>query len=685
MRQNDEIFSEDVRSELESLPEALIILSYIEDAYRLILCSDRMCVLTGMDREEIWRFVRGDAGDFIHEQDREKLLDSLNKSLECPGKSMELNVRLARFPGGAYRRFIGEITGKIGRGNEPLIYIRCSDMTIEYEEMRKLQYREKEREALFAKVLDTTQDCLFWKDRERRFVGVNQAFLDFFGFESQDVLIGKTDEDMKWHPYPESFKADEESVLAGSSTYMVHGTCIIRGEERDILATKAPIYDGEDIIGLVGSFIDVTEDYRRRREVDRLDRNLQRALKKERDALRKEREANRSISYFMSRVSHELRTPMNAIIGLSMLGMEQTKLEKSREYHRKINTSGQYLLGIVNDVLDINKIEDGRFSLHLENTDFNELVSAINTIIRPIADMKEIQLQFDLQEMKEPAIVCDSMRLQQILINILNNAVKFTDPGGKVMMRVLQVVEQQFTRMTFIIEDSGCGMSEEFLKKIFKPFAQENRNPSKYGKGTGLGLTLSRTLARIMGGDIGVTSREGEGSVFTVTAVFGVARSSTAKENKKQKAKLTGYEHTLHGRCILLAEDNEINAEVTTGLMNRVGIETVWVHNGLEAVDEFVRAGSDFFDAILMDVQMPVMDGYEAAGRIRTLPGQRGADIPIIAMSADIFDAAKQKAYESGMNDYVTKPIDMDTLYKTIEIAIQHREEEIFHRSGGKA
>ncbi len=675
MEFDGEIFSSEVKAKLESLPEALLVLWYFQGTYRAVLCSDRFCSMIGVSREQIGCLTHDERETFVHEEDRELLEDCLQKALEDLSKPVPFRFRMQKGQRGQYGRVRGEIAGRRTAKNQTLIYFRCDDVTEDFEKIENLERHEKEREAIFHRVLDTTNDCIFWKDSERRFVGVNQAFLDFYGFESQDVLIGKTDEDMNWHPDPVPFREDEERVLQGHGTNMVHGTCIIRGEERDILATKAPVYDGDKVIGLVGSFIDVTEDYRRRREIEQLDKNLQKALKKEQEALEKERSANKSISYLMSRVSHELRTPMNAIIGLSMLGMDQDSLEKSKEYLRKINTSGQYLLGIVNDVLDINKIEDGKFKLNDEVTSISDLLAATETIIRPIAEMKEIHFVIDQSEVTEPTIVCDNMRLQQILINILNNAVKFTDAGGEVRCTVTQVVCNGKADTKFIIKDNGCGMSEEFMKEIFKPFAQENRNPSKYGNGTGLGLTLSRTIARIMGGDIEVVSEEGKGSTFTVTSSFDVSHRKEIGKKVSQNA-VSGSTRILNGRRILLVEDNEINAEVAGGLLERVGIEIDWACNGAVAVEQFCSKKEDFYDVILMDVQMPVMDGYEACRRIRALPENRGKNIPIIAMSADIFDVTVKRAKESGMNDFVTKPVYMEALYSALVKAIRGKENE---------
>ena len=670
------VFTEEEKNALRMLPEYMVVLRVRGSFGECLLATDLFLKSIQMDEpsfvKQLRRFSR-----FVYEDDIELILDTIRRSVAKPEFLCDFSVRIRKDDRNAYRKYKGAIrsvrTQQVRPGvparpedaipfpdlspdtPDTLVYIMSLDLTGHIAQGERVQSRMNQ--LLFREVLGQTRDCIFWKDTERRFVGVNQAFLDFCGFESEKELIGKTDEDMGWHPDPEPFRRDELRVLQGESTMLVHGTCMIRGKVRDILATKAPIYDGQTIIGFVGSFIDVTEDYARRREIERLDHELKKALDSE-------RAANRNMTQFVSRMSHELRTPMNAVIGLSSLGMQTTDLDTAVEYLHKINSSGQYLLGIINDVLDINKIEGGQFRLVEENANLSDLFQAVDLIIRPLADAKGVHLLIDDNGLVIGNAICDRLRIQQILINLLNNAVKFTDAGGTVTMQVQQSVIHGRLRMTFLISDTGCGMSEEFQKRIFQPFVQENRNPGKYGTGTGLGLAISRTLARQMGGDITVESHESAGTVFTVTILLGIDRGETGRAGRLPGEETD--ERRYAGMRILLAEDNELNREVAVGLFSLMGLLVVCAKDGQEAVDLFRASPPDYYDAVFMDLQMPVKSGYEAAQEIRALSGS----IPIVAMTADVFDASMMKARSCGMNDYITKPLDRKQILRIVrEIA----------------
>ncbi len=363
---------------------------------------------------------------------------------------------------------------------------------------------------LFEKIVNTTQDCLFWKDTNRRFVGVNQAFLDFYGFTSQEAVLGKTDEEMNWHPDPVPFMKDELRVLQGESTHNVHGQCIIKGEVREIVASKTPIYDNGEIIGFVGSFMDVTDETRRTKKIENLNRLNDRLLENE-------KQANRRMSEFLSRMSNEIKTPMNAISSLSYLGMNQDNIEILKSDMRKIYTSSNYLERLMSDLLDIDKIDGGNLNLIPNDTSLDEIVDGIENITKALAKDKNIKVNVDRAYRGNPQVVCDIGRTQQMIINMTSNAVKFSERDSEVNITIHCVKKKQVYKITFIVKDEGCGMNTAFMPSLFRPFAQEKRNPSKYGTGTGLGLAVARRLACLMKGDISAESEEGIGSTFTAT------------------------------------------------------------------------------------------------------------------------------------------------------------------------
>lgn len=368
---------------------------------------------------------------------------------------------------------------------------------------------EKRRELLLDKILNTTQSCIFWKDKKRRFLGVNQAFLDYYGFASADELIGKTDEDMGWHTNPDPYMQDEFRVLQGESTYRVSGKCIVRGEERDILASKSPIYEDGKIIGLVGSFIDVTEEMRQLKEIETLKKNLERAL-------RNEKRANRKTAELIGRLRLEIKNPLSAIYTISYLDRYKEDAAELSADMRRIHAASNYLTTLSNDLIDINSIEGDNLKLEKKECAFEMIVDGVESVIRPLAEEKGLKFVVRREYDRKKRLECDAGRIQQIAINLLLNAVKFTDEG-KVLFRVDAGEKDEKWNVRFIVEDTGCGIGEAFLPKMYDEFAQEKRNPNKYGKGSGLGLTVAKRLVELLGGEITVDSEVDFGTTFTVT------------------------------------------------------------------------------------------------------------------------------------------------------------------------
>ncbi|WP_044914953.1 PAS domain-containing sensor histidine kinase [Butyrivibrio sp. WCE2006] len=375
---------------------------------------------------------------------------------------------------------------------------------------------EEHADQLFDKIINTTQDCIFWKDTQRRFVGVNQAFLDYYGFNSVDCVLGKTDEDMGWHPDPVPFMNDELRVLQGISTHNVHGQCIVKGEVREIIASKTPIYDDGAIIGFVGSFMDVTEEQERIAKIERLNKLNDKLLENE-------KKANRRMSEFLSRMSNEIKNPMKSISALSYLGMTQENIDVLRSDMRKIYTSSHYLSRLMSDILDINSIDGGNLSLDPQRTSLNDVVDGIENITMALAGDKNIDVIINRNYRANPQIVCDIGRTQQMVNNLTSNAVKFSERDSTIEITVNSKRIDDTYKISFTVKDEGCGISASFMPSLFRTFSQEKRNPSKYGTGTGLGLSVSKRLAGMMRGDITAESEEGLGSVFTATIILDAA------------------------------------------------------------------------------------------------------------------------------------------------------------------
>lgn len=367
---------------------------------------------------------------------------------------------------------------------------------------------------------------------------------------------------------------------------------------------------------------------------------------------------------FLSNMSHEIRTPLNGIIGLNHLMQQNTQNPgKLAEYLKKSDSTAKYLLSLVNDILDMSKLQSDKMLLVPKPFSVNALISTTESLMRSRMEDKGIDFQV------ETNIICsnligDDVRIEQILVNILGNAVKFTPEGGRVTMRVFQSAEGDRISTTYQIEDTGCGISEEFQRKIFNPFSQERNGISQGRQGTGLGMSISSLLAKQMGGTLAVTSRLGEGSCFTfsVTAEIyqGESINAVVKDNALQDLDIGRKLH------ILVAEDNELNAEILLEILHASGFTTVRATDGREVVELFEKSAPYEFDVILMDVQMPVRDGFEATKLIRKLNRPDAKTITIYACTANTFREDQDKAREIGMDGFISKPIDVNKLIQML-------------------
>jgi len=332
--------------------------------------------------------------------------------------------------------------------------------------------------------------------------------------------------------------------------------------------------------------------------------------------------------------------------------------------------SASYLQSVITDVLDMSKIESGQLELYRSEMDLSKLIEEVRILLENQTEQKGLCFSIDCRELTEPFVWGDPLRLKQILTNLLGNAVKFTPEGGSVTLTVRQTPSDGVAQTTFQVADTGCGMSQDFLERIWLPFEQERRIASQ--NGTGLGTTLSKTLVEKMGGSISVESQPGKGTVFTFSIPFPMAAppgEAGASSEPEETAE------TLAGKRALVVEDNEINRMIVVSILEGRGCELTEACDGQEALAAFENSPPGHFDLILMDIQMPVMDGYEATRRIRALPRPDAAAVPIIAMTANAFREDIERALAAGMNDVVTKPLDMKLLLQKIE-RVRDREDE---------
>jgi len=374
--------------------------------------------------------------------------------------------------------------------------------------------------------------------------------------------------------------------------------------------------------------------------------------------------ANKSKTDFLSRMSHEIRTPMNAILGMSRLGEEATQDDSVVEYFKDINASGNYLLGLINDILDMSRIEQGKMDIVNKYEEAEEMIRSIEVVIRPLAEAKNINFNINRFGQIPQWLHLDKLRAQQVYINILNNAVKFTEPGGKIDWDInCEMLGENKAKFVINISDTGCGMSESFLERIFEPFAQEQNSLVNARQGTGLGLAIAKSIVEKMGGTISVTSKIGIGTTFTIELVRDCKQVNSVISASQETEDLKTI---LDGKKVLLCEDHPLNTLVATKLLEKVGITVVTAENGSIGVDTFANSEENEFNAVLMDIRMPIMDGLEATTKIRALNRQDAKSVPIIAMTANAFAEDKQLSKSAGMNDHLSKPIEPQLLYKTL-------------------
>ena len=403
---------------------------------------------------------------------------------------------------------------------------------------------------------------------------------------------------------------------------------------------------------------------------DRKQRNLEERIALNNslvEALHMAEDANRAKTAFLSNMSHEIRTPMNAIIGLNNLALLNKSLPaETREYLEKIGDSANHLLEVINDILDVSRIEAGSFSIKKEEFSLTAMLEQINTMVTSQCKEKGLVYEYKLLNEVSDFYIGDDVKLKQVILNILSNAIKFTDAPGSVLMTVERTaLYGDHSTLKFCIKDSGIGMDKAFIPKIFDAFTQEDSNRNtKYGS-TGLGMAITKNIVELMNGTISVESEKGKGTQVTVLISLTNSEEESpaaAEENPVEKNHVD-----LKGKRILIAEDVDINAEIMEQLIAMREAKTDRAQNGKLAVEMFEKSNFGYYDAILMDVRMPEMDGLEATVRIRALERPDAKTIPIIAMTANAFDEDVQRSLQVGMNAHLSKPVEPELLYRTLE------------------
>lgn len=454
-----------------------------------------------------------------------------------------------------------------------------------------------------------------------------------------------------------------KKALAAENTYYINYRCIQNGETQYIQLRIVNVSGSENVSQIVMGYRNI-------------DKEVLQDLKQKQlleDALKNAKLADIAKNTFLSNMSHDMRTPLNAIFGYVALAKKSAKeCDRISGYLEKIETAGNHILDLIDKVLEISYTESQDVSLSTEPCDICEVIQYTVDMVMPLAKSKKINMSFRDNGVSHRYVHADVAKIKQIFNHIIGNAVKYTDVDGSVEVDITEKDGKfdEFATFTVSVKDTGIGMKKSFMAKLFDPFEREYNTTTSGVYGTGLGLTIAKHLIELMGGSIDVKSAVGKGSTFTVTLGFKIDSSAGVRKNEDESECV---HIDLTGRKILIVEDNEINLEIETDLLRDLGFVTDSASNGLEAVEKVSASADGEYSLVLMDIQMPVMDGRRAAEEIRKLPNPAHNDIPIIALSANAFESDKRESIKSGMDAHLNKPIDIDALMDTIKQALQKR------------
>lgn len=523
-------------------------------------------------------------------------------------------------------------------------------------------------QSLLQSIIDASPIRVFWKDRNLRYLGCNPLFARDAGMQRPEDLIGKDDYQMGWSDQAELYQNDDRTIInSGVPKLGFEEPQTTPDGKRIWLSTsKVPLRNTKgEIDGILGIYDDITVRQEAQIELANYRDHLQELVTQRTQELAEAKDvaeaASLAKSTFLSNMSHELRTPMNAIIGMSNIALRQASDPKLIDQLSKINHASAHLLNIINDILDISKIEADRLTLEQTRFQLSSVLDNLQTIFGQKIKEHGLQLLIDLPEMlAQRTVVGDPLRIGQILLNLVGNALKFTEQGS-IALRV-KIVDEGSTGILirWEVQDTGIGISDDNQARLFTAFEQADGSTTRKYGGTGLGLAISKRLAQMMGGEIGLVSTLGEGSTFWFTSRLGLDAghaAPTVVTNTGPSAEEQLLQHYAGSR-ILLAEDEPINQEISLMLLEDVGFEVDLANDGNEAVR---LAQLKQYDLILMDIQMPNLNGHDATRIIRI--ESLNTRTPILAMTANAFDEDRQDCLQAGMDDHIGKPIDLNILY----------------------
>ena len=523
-------------------------------------------------------------------------------------------------------------------------------------------------------VLDNVQANIVWKNTDFSYVGFNSTFAKNFDINPNE-LYGKKNIDLFGGEFAAKLSKYEQSAYATGRAELDFEVEYKQpdGSSQWFLGSEIPIKDKRGkITSLLCVYQDVTEQ--KNSELLMLERDI--ALEQ---AAAKAEQSDKAKSEFLSRMSHEIRTPMNAIIGMSNIASSSNEIAKIKSCISKIDAASKQLLGIINDILDMSKIEAGKLEMNSEDFNLQNMLDDVYDVITVKSDEKHQILRINIANDVPVSLKGDEFRLSQVINNLLSNAIKFTPEKGIISVNVsLRGILDNVADINFSVEDSGIGISAENVGKLFNAFEQANGSISRKYGGTGLGLSICKRIVELMNGEIRVESVEGEGSKFIFNALFPLSEVQEAVKTSHRNS--AAHEHPevdldLTGKKILLVEDVEVNRDILSAILEPTNVMMDYAENGQIAVEMF-SGNPTLYDLILMDVHMPVMDGFEATQQIRSLAYPAAQTIPIVAMTANVFNEDIKKCIDAGMDDHLGKPIEEDKItYKLEQYILKNKKQ----------
>ena len=645
----------------------------LEEGHPFLYISNRFLAILGWTREEIRTIFDNKFDNMLHPDDRNLSSDYVTRILDTRGHGSAKD-QIYRLLGKDGYHWVTDATTLVKSGNQTFFQGNITDFTdfVKAKE-KKEQEIELQREIIeglgkeYFSVLAVELD----KDRvlSYRESGENGKIISDFCRKCGN----------RWSKIIPSYAEMMVSDNTNGEFENQLGLETLRSQEKDYSMT----YEFKLETGI--NYHQVRVAFVKKKDGTRMavvgTRNIDSLIKKERmqeEKLKKAyvaaENANKAKTEFLNNMSHDIRTPMNVILGYNHLMKSQLTESKQLDYQKKIEQSGKLLLAIINNVLDMARIESGKIKVDENYERVGEVVDEIISTFSSEAEEKEIHLSGSMK-VTHRNILCDGTKIREIYVNLVSNAMKYTPRGGNVTITVeeLPCEKEGYMKVKSEIKDTGIGMSKEYLPTLFEPFSREQNTTIGRIGGTGLGMPIVKKMVDLMGGSLEVESELGKGTVFTFTLMHKIADKKYYSQ-RIEKVKTSSMRESLSGKHVLLAEDNDLNAEIAVTILEEAGLVIERVEDGIQCVNRIEQMSPGTYDLILMDIQMPNMDGYQAAQCIRHLNDKKKAEIPIIAMTANAFAEDRKRTFDAGMNGHIAKPIDIEKLGAVILSVLKKQE-----------